>query len=202
MFKTVQMKTFLFTLVLLISFFSVSQKKDTQDSISKFILDIENSIVESINEHRTKNNIITVNRESVLDSASNYHNEYLKILNGDNSKSFYISHVEVKYVDQLYYNGNKDILKHSDERVLKFDEGGKFYNEYEIIFAIGGLSRIINNPDRSSKIISNYVLNAWLNSKGHKSVVEDRNLDRIGVSVYFNTESNSLCVVSVLSNKK
>ena len=196
------MKTFLLSLFLFLSLFSFSQKKDTHDSISRFILEIENSIIESINEHRSKNSIITVNRESVLDSASKYHNEYLKVLNGDNLKSFYISHVEVKCVDQLYYTGNEDILKHSDERVLKFDEGKKFYNDYEIIFAMGGLSRILNNPDRDSKIISNYILNAWINSKGHKSVVEDRNLDRIGVSVYFNTESNSLCVVSVLSNKK
>ena len=196
------MKTFLLSLFLLLTSTSFSQKKYTHDSISKFILEIENSIIESINEHRSKNSIITVNRESVLDSASSYHNEYLKVLNGDNSKSFYISHVEVKYVDQLYYAGNNDILKHSDERVLKFDEEKKFYNDYEIIFGIGGLSRIINNPDRSSKIISNYILNEWINSKGHKSVVEDRNLDRIGVSVYFNTESNTLCVVSVLSNKK
>jgi hypothetical protein len=196
------MKTFLLSLILLLTSFSVSQTKKKYNDLSVFISDIENAVIESINEHRSKNNLITLKRESVLDSASSYHNKYLKVLNGDNLKSFYISHVEVKCVDQLYYTGNEDILKHSDERVLKFDEGKKFYNDYEIIFAIGGLSRILNNPDRDSKIISNYILNAWINSKGHKSVVEDRNLDRIGVSVYFNTESNSLCVVSVLSNKK
>ena len=151
--KTVQMKTLLFSLFLLISFFSISQKKDTPDILSKFILEIENSIIESINEHRSKNNIITVNRESVLDSASSYHNEYLKVLNGDNSKSFCILHTEYKSIDRLVYYGDNEILKFSDDRVLKFDEGNKFYNEYEIIFAIGGLSRIIDNPARSSKII-------------------------------------------------
>jgi uncharacterized protein YkwD len=196
------MKTFLFSLFLFLSLFSFSQKKDRHDSISKFISDLENSIIESINEHRTKNNIITVNRESVLDSASSYHNEYLKVLNGDNSKSFYISHTEVRTVDKLTYVGDNEILKTSDDRVLKFDKENKFNNVYEIIFGIGGLSRIINNPDRSEKIISNYVLNAWLNSKGHKYTVENSRLNKIGVSVYFNTESNTLCVVSVLSNKK
>jgi uncharacterized protein YkwD len=196
------MKTFLLSLFLFLSLFSFSQKKDTHDSISRFILEIENSIIESINEHRSKNSIITVNRESVLDSASSYHNEYLKVLNGDNSKSFYISHTEVRSVDKLTYVGDNEILKTSDDRVLKFDKENKFNNVYEIIFGIGGLSRIINNPNRSAKIISNYVLNAWLNSKGHKYTVENCNLNKIGVSVYFNTESNTLCVVSVLSNKK
>ena len=196
------MKTFLLSLFLLLTSASFSQKKDTHDSISKFILEIENSIIESINEHRSKNSIITVNRESVLDSASSYHNEYLNFLNGDNSKSFGISHTEYKSIDGLTYTGNNKILQFSDDRVLNFDKEKQFYNVNEIIFAIGGLSRIIDNPNTNSKNLADYVLNAWLNSKGHKYTVENSKLNKIGVSVYFNIESNTLCVVSVLSNKK
>ncbi len=102
--------------------FSFSQKKDRHDSISKFILSLENSIIESINEHRSKNNIITVNRESVLDSASSYHNEYLKVLNGGNSKSFGIVHFESIKIDNLTYTGTNKILEMPKDRVLKFDK--------------------------------------------------------------------------------
>ena len=196
------MKTFLLSLFLFLSLFSFSQKKDTHDSISRFILDIENSIVESINEHRSKNSIITVNRESVLDSASSYHNEYLKVLNGDNSKRFLITHGESSSIDGLTYYGNNDILQFSDDRVLKFDKENKFNNVYEIIFVTGGLVNIIDNPNKNSKKWADYILKSWLESKGHKYTVENNRLNKIGVSVYFNTESNTLCVVSVLTNKK
>lgn len=196
------MKTFLFSLFLFLSLFSFSQKKDTHDSISKFILSLENSIIESINEHRSKNNIITVNRESVLDSASSYHNEYLKVLNGDNSKSFGIVHFESIKIDNLTYVGSNKILIMPKDRVLKFDEEKKFNNVNEIIFAMKGLSGIIDNPNKNSKKLAEYILKKWLDSKDHKCVVENSRLSKIGVSVFFNTELNTLCVVSVLSNKK
>lgn len=196
------MKTFLFSLFLLLTSSSFSQKKDTHDSISKFILEIENSIIESINEHRSKNNIITVNRESVLDSASSYHNEYLKVLNGGEKNRFWITHVESKSMDGLTYTGNNKILQSSDDRVLKFDEEKKFNNVNEIIFATKGLSGIIDNPNKNLKNLANYILKKWLDSKDHKYTVENSRLNKIGISVYFNIELNTLCVVSVLSNKK
>ena len=196
------MKTFLLSLFLLLTSTSFSQKKYTHDSISKFILEIENSIIESINEHRSKNSIITVNRESVLDSASSYHNEYLKVLNGGDKNRFWITHVESKSMDGLTYTGNNKILQFSDDRVLKFDEEKKFNNVNEIIFAMKGLSGIIDNPNKNFKNLANYILKKWLDSKDHKYTVENSRLNKIGVSVYFNTELNALCVVSVLSNKK
>lgn len=195
------MKIFLFYLILSLSFFSLSQSKNTNNNTTKFILDIENDIIKSINEHRTNNNIILLERESVLDSASDYHNKYLKILNGDR-KEFYITHTEYGSVNNLLYIGDNEIIKTSDERVLKFDKENKFNNVSEIIFVIGGLSNIIENPNKNSKKWSDYILKKWLDSKGHKYTVENNRLNKIGISVYFNIESNTLCVVSVLSNKK
>lgn len=194
------MKILLLTL-LLVSNFIFSQKNNAD---LLFISEIEKSIIEVINEHRIKlkDSSLIIKRESILDSASNYHNEYLKILNGDKLNRFCILHTEYRVIDGLTYTGSNEILTYSDDRVLKFDKEKKFYNVKEIIFAIGALSEIKDNPNRSSKIIANYILNSWLNSKDHKSSVESILVNKIGVSVYFNTESNTLCVVSVLSNKK
>jgi hypothetical protein len=102
-----------------------------------------------------------------------------------------------------YYNILRDRYPQVNiDMIPLMDKENKFNNVYEIIFVTGGLVNIIDNPNKNSKKWADYILKSWLESKGHKYTVENNRLNKIGVSVYFNTESNTLCVVSVLTNKK
>ena len=197
------MKTFLLSLFLFLSLFSFSQKNNKLNEEQKFIRDLEIGIIEAINNHRInlKDSSEILSRESVLDSASSYHNEYLKILNFDSKNSFSIIHDQSKNVDDLVYYGSNQILPSFMDRVSKFDTNKKFYASTEIIFCAMGLKQTMENPDKDIKVISNQVLTSWLNSKGHKQAVESFRT-KIGMSVYLNHESNAICVVSVLANKK
>jgi hypothetical protein len=182
----------------------LSQKNITKlNQEQKFISDVELAIIESINEHRVKlkDSSVIVKRDPILDSASAYQNQFLKDLNSNETNGFVIAHHQDKVICGRTYKGNNKIITFSDERVAKFDHEKKYNISWEIIFVLGGSSGIAENPNRNEKYLANYILNAWLNSEGHRSVVEALKLTDIGVSFFINHDSDTICAVALMSRK-